>query len=82
MFWDTNLDKLHVGEGSDVEVRRVLLQRHAVVELGVAAADGERLGAVGATQGGRAVQPAEVGGRAELCGHTNNTHTHTKTHFN
>lgn len=79
-FRATNLDKLHVGESSDVEVWRVLLRRDAVVELGVAAADGERLGAVCAAQGGRAVQPAEVGGRAELCEDTNNTHTHT--HFN
>lgn len=71
----TNLDKLQVGESSDVEVGRVLLQGDAVVELAVAAADGERLRPVGPAQGGRAVQPAEVGRRTKLCKHA---HTHRK----
>lgn len=35
----TNLDKLQVGESSDVEVGCVLLRGDAVVELAVAAAD-------------------------------------------
>lgn len=63
------LDVLQVGEGPHVEVGRVLLRRHAAVELAVAAADGQRVRPVGAAQGGRAVQPAEVGRRAELCAH-------------
>lgn len=56
-----DLDKLQVGEGSDVEVGCVLLRGDAVVELAVAAADGERLGPVGSAQGGCSVQAAEVG---------------------
>lgn len=65
----THLDELQVCEGPDVEVGRVLLRRDAAVELAVAAADGQRLGAVGAAQRRRAVQAAEVGRRAELCEH-------------
>lgn len=57
----TNLDKLQVGESSDVEVRCVLLQGDAVVELGVTPTDGERLRPVGSAQRGGTVQPAEVG---------------------
>lgn len=48
----TDLDELKVAEGSDVEVRSVLLRRQAAVELGVAAADRQR---VAAAQRGRAV---------------------------
>ena len=71
----TNLDKLQVGEGSDVEVRCVLLRRDAVVELTVAAANRERLGPVGSAQRGCSVQPADVGRWTKLCKHA---HIHEK----
>lgn len=56
-----NLDKLQVCESSDVEVRCVLLQSVAVVELGIAPAEGERVRPVGSTQRGRAVHQHEMG---------------------
>lgn len=66
----TNLDELQVAEGSNVEVWSVLMSGDAVVELAVAAADGEGLGAVCSAQRCRSVQPAEVGWRAKFCART------------
>lgn len=57
----TNFDKLQVAQGSNVEVGCVLVSRDAVVELAVAAANGERLGPVRSAQRRCSVQPAEVG---------------------
>lgn len=57
----TDLNELQVREGSDVEVRNVLLQRVAVVQLGVAPTEGERVHPVGSTHRGRAVHQDEVG---------------------
>lgn len=57
----TNLDNLEVRKSSDVEVGCVLLQSVAVVELGVAPVDGERVRPVGATQRGRAAHQDEMG---------------------
>lgn len=56
-----HLDKLQVAESPDVEVRRVLLQSVAVVELGAAPAEGERICPVGSAQRGRSVHQDEVG---------------------
>lgn len=73
----TNLNKLQVTEGSNVEVWCVLMCRDAVVQLAVAATDGQRLsGPVRSAQRCRSVQPAEVGRRTKLC-----AHTHTQTTF-
>lgn len=58
---EANLDKLQVCESSDVEVRRVLLQGVAAVELGRAPAEGERVRPVGTAQRGRAVHQDEMG---------------------
>lgn len=55
-----DLDKLQVGEGSDIKVRDVLQRRGAVVELAVAAADRQRLCPVCAAERGRTVQPTDV----------------------
>lgn len=62
-----HLDELEVGEGAHAEVGHV---RGAGVELVVAAAHGGRdgVGALVVAQGGRAVQAADVGRGAGLCG--------------